>query len=226
MRVYHYVSAHHGLQNLRKRRLKVSMLDNLNDPFDLVASWSADPRHRDELAKLPTKLAKTRGMLCFSSETDNPVQWAHYSDRHRGLCLGFDVPDRALEKVKYAEKPISSGDLSQRRSASLEDNQWMLENLTTKFSHWSYEQEWRRFVCLETECVREGGLYFRPFDESLVLKEVLLGARTDLCSAELECVLAGYDGGIETHRMVKALDNSFRFVRQPLDANGNCAGRS
>ncbi len=23
----------------------------------------------------------------------NPVIWAHYGDKHRGLCLGFEVPE-------------------------------------------------------------------------------------------------------------------------------------
>ena len=31
----------------------------------------------------------------------NPVQWTHYADRHKGLCLGFYVPDEYLVKINY-----------------------------------------------------------------------------------------------------------------------------
>ena len=37
-RVYKFLSAQHGINNLRDRRLKLATIDDLNDPFDLVVS--------------------------------------------------------------------------------------------------------------------------------------------------------------------------------------------
>jgi hypothetical protein len=36
-RAYHFVSLQHGLDDLRRRRLKISRLDDLNDPVS--GSW-------------------------------------------------------------------------------------------------------------------------------------------------------------------------------------------
>ena len=34
------------------------------------------------------------------------MQWAHYADKHRGLYLVFDVPDKLLFKMNYRENRL------------------------------------------------------------------------------------------------------------------------
>ena len=34
----------------------------------------------------------------------NPLLWSHYADKHRGICLGFDMDDRILWQVKYVKE--------------------------------------------------------------------------------------------------------------------------
>lgn len=51
--------------------------------------------------------------------------------------------------------------------------------LCTKFREWSYEEEVRVFVSL-SEATAEGRLHFRPFNDDLQLREVILGAQCDL----------------------------------------------
>jgi hypothetical protein len=41
IRVYHFVGAEYGLDDIRRRRLKIATIDDLNDPFELLPS-SAD----------------------------------------------------------------------------------------------------------------------------------------------------------------------------------------
>jgi len=36
MRVYKFMTAEFGMKSLREKRLKISLLDDLNDPFDLL----------------------------------------------------------------------------------------------------------------------------------------------------------------------------------------------
>ena len=43
----------------------------------------------------------------------------------------------------------------------------MTKVLSTKFSHWSYENEYRLFVPLDT---RHNGLYFMDYGDELILK--------------------------------------------------------
>lgn len=37
MRVYHFLDRKYGLDDIRRRRLKIATLDDLNDPFEMLA---------------------------------------------------------------------------------------------------------------------------------------------------------------------------------------------
>lgn len=60
----------------------------------------------------------------------------------------------------------------------------MEELACTKFSHWRYENEVRVFAALD-ERDQETGLFFAPFSPSMALREVIVGAATDVGRAEL-----------------------------------------
>jgi hypothetical protein len=119
-----------------------------------------------------SKISQRNGLLCFSEDKYNPVQWAHYADNHKGVCLGFDIPDRLLRKVKY---------VSERLAKSILDDPDKNEKLlTTKFSHWSYEQEHRLIVVLSKYKPDSNGLLFEEFSDALSLKEVYIGCQSKL----------------------------------------------
>lgn len=42
MRVYHFVNAEFGLDDIRRRRLKIATLNDLNDPFELFGVHLGD----------------------------------------------------------------------------------------------------------------------------------------------------------------------------------------
>ena len=92
MLAYKFLDATFGLKSLAEKRLKISTLDDLNDPFELLPFEMADRNWRLALRKTRDQLATNRGMGCFSADWHDPVIWAHYSDKHRGLCLGFEIP--------------------------------------------------------------------------------------------------------------------------------------
>ena len=52
----------------------------------------------------------THGILCFSADGRDPVIGAHYSDKHRGVCLGFDIPDNKGRKVDYMSDCLCEND--------------------------------------------------------------------------------------------------------------------
>jgi hypothetical protein len=39
-------------------------------------------------------LNREKGLVCFSADWRNPLLWAHYSDKQKGLCLGFEFPEQ------------------------------------------------------------------------------------------------------------------------------------
>lgn len=176
MRVYHFLNRKYGLQALRRKRLKVSLIDQLNDPFELVGFASHNRDERKALAEVKAGLARFSGMLCFSDKWSNPVQWSHYADRHRGLCLGFDVPEGLLTPVRYRSKRLKPDPqaIKEMQAEGPAAHEMMLNLVATKFSHWRYEHERRMFAQLEEKDVR--GLYFCDFSENLALREVIVGS--------------------------------------------------
>jgi hypothetical protein len=199
MRVYHFISAEHGLDSLRRQRLKIATISELNDPFELLAITLENPELRRAFAVVKHQLAATRGMLCFSRRWNSPVQWSHYAAKHTGLCLGFDIPDEHLTPVHYAGRrlAIEAERLLQPRGL---DEDTALKFLSTKFSHWRYEAEVRAFLSLEDRDP-DTGLYFAEFSDRLVLKEAIVGAEGSISRFALSTALGDIAPDV---RMLKA----------------------
>src|SRR5258708_39847836 len=96
------------MDDLRKGRLKIATLDELNDPFELFAGSLPEYTVRQAFRRGKDNLLTKIGFLCFSRDWRNPVQWSHYSDKHRGLCLGFDVADDFVRRVVYSKRRIAT----------------------------------------------------------------------------------------------------------------------
>src|SRR5271156_556763 len=172
MRVYHFLPAIHGLDDIRKQRLKISEIDQLNDPFELWCVSQEDRRLRLALREYKNEMTKRFGMICFCKHWHNPLLRSHYADKHRGMCLGFDVDDRGLRPVNYVEE---RSDLTMPPTKESAD-----ELLFSKYRDWQYEEELRNWFKLDE---REDGHYFYPFDDFVQLREVIIGP---LCATQKE----------------------------------------
>lgn len=211
MRVYHFLNEQFGVDDLLKRRLKVATLNDLNDPFELFAVSLTNVTVRRAFQKMKEELSRTRGLLCFSRDWHNSVQWSHYADRHRGLCLGFDVPDESVGPVTYSGKRIAAR-IDQLTVPRLLDQTTAVSLLFTKFSHWSYEDEMRAFVTLEDRDP-ETGLYFAEFSDRLRLREVIVGAASKLTRADIHNALGEIAPTVAAWKARLAF-SSFSIVRQ------------
>ena len=211
MRVYHLVGHKHGLENLRLRRLKIAEIDKLNDPFELRSFSSKDQEIRDALETTRSELAKKTGILCFSKNWNNPVLWSHYAEQHRGMALGFDVEDCYIKEVTYlgTRKFFDSRILSEDLTLAEEQ---ILGWLTTKYSHWKYENEWCLFARLE-EPDASSKLYFAPFSDKLRLREVILGVRSTVSKSEIFNALGDLSTDVVSQKARLAF-GSYRVVKQ------------
>lgn len=211
MRAYHFVNEEYGLQNLQRRRLKIANLDQLNDPFELFSIEMSDEKVRRAFEKMKRDLAENRGILCFSDSWQNPVIWGHYAEQHKGLCLGFDVPDHCLGKVDYSRKRLVADLEKLTNQANLKPDD-ARQFLFTKYSHWRYEREYRSFVTLEDRD-SETGLYFAEFSERLKLKIAIVGARSSLSRADISAALGEMNDEVNVFKARLAF-KSFKVVRQ------------
>ncbi len=209
MRVYHFVDRKFGLQDLQRRQLKVAIITELNDPFELLGFASKDRAYRRAFSDHKVEFAKSNGLLCFSGHWRNPVLWSHYADRHRGLCLGFDVTAE-LMPVIYVAKRLKP-DMAAIEAGGYAAEEQMRQMLTTKFSHWRYENERRLFVNLDKK--DEKGLYFFGFCKELALREVVVGCKSTISRAELTEALGDMACDVEFYKARLAFQ-SFRVIRQ------------
>jgi DUF2971 family protein len=201
VRAYKYLPSEFALKTIVERRIKISELADMNDPLELWGVSLSDPEVHQFLANLADE---KWGALCLSSERNNPLLWSHYADKHKGLCLGFEIgPDEELVRLDYVEtretasveafKQLASTRHmrgSQTPGARNKAKEPVMRMLSTKFKKWEYENEVRLFASKE---VKECGICFHPFDERFKLCEVIVGARCCVQRATIEAWLTGYD---------------------------------
>ncbi len=209
MRLYHLVNQEHGLENIKKRRLKIARLHELNDPFEFLSPASHDPYRRKRFIAARDGVAQRAGLICFSKSWHNPVIWSHYADRHRGICLGFDVWDQAALPVRYSSKRIVFPDrMFDGINPQQSDTQYFLSAITTKFTHWRYENEVRILTSIDA-AEKENGLLFKGFCSHLRLREVIVGATGSASRDEIMGVLGDLAGDV---RVAKARLSFKRFA--------------
>jgi len=176
-RVYKFTKAQHGISSLAEKRLKLTTIDGLNDPFDLCPLDTADPAISEAAEAITSELWKATGILCFSRNWDNLLLWSHYGDSHRGVCLGFDI-NEGVSGLNYQTDVLYQPNLLQIRCRE-DVNEDLASRLgRTKHESWSYEQEVRMFVHLNDPPDGKN-LNWINFGAELVLKEVIIGATCD-----------------------------------------------
>ena len=203
-RVYHFVREKWALCNIRQQRLKVATFDNINDPFELLGIHLEDKSIRQKYRQWRTSIAQKWGLLCFTKSWRNPLLWSHYADSHKGICLGFDVPTHVLRPVKYEQYRLPSDHWT--GNVEISPIMW------TKFTRWKYEEEQRWIVSLQ-ECRREENLYFLPFGNDLIFRELIVGIRSNLKKYQIEKELGKMKGSVRLIRTREAF-KTFRVVTQ------------
>lgn len=214
MIVYHFLNEEYGLESLREKRLKVSIADDLNDPFEHMAIELGDEELRSAMKRALRTLARKQGLICFSKSWNSPVMWSHYANRHRGICLGFEIPRELLSKVNYQDDRLQYHtdifESDPEAAAKL-----MLKLAITKFSAWSYENEWRIFVDL-FETTQENRLHFVAYSEQLQLKKIIVGHHSTITRQQIEGLVEVQDNRPEYFNARPAF-KSFRMTRQKKD---------
>jgi hypothetical protein len=211
VRLYHFLSEQYGLENIRKRRLKVARIDELNDPFEFAGVNFKDKSLRDAFRKMKREMSENRGLLCFSSKWRNPVIWSHYADRHKGLCLGFDLADASVGPVSYSGRRLAV-ELDSLKSPRGLSEDYVRKIFFTKYAHWKYENEYRGFVTLD-EVDETTGLYFAEFSERFILRQVIVGAESTISRECLSEALGENQQNVEQIKARLAF-KSFSVVRQ------------
>lgn len=132
--IYHYTCREIAIEILKSGRLKFGQLENTKDPYETMMKTVWVFSHSDGFQNITSDFAnaledikKDIYVLCFSIDRrdlkpDNrfydddgeiqirmgptiPSVWAHYTDKHKGVCLMFDK----IKLVQSIKALVSSG---------------------------------------------------------------------------------------------------------------------
>lgn len=158
MKFYKYCSPKdYSLDSLSKGQLYFNYSGEFNDPFDSKLHFK-----NRESEEWDNKYRNCTVICCFSKNNKNILLWSHYSDKHKGFCLGFNAikinkypliefidsnlrnfynPDGKhylpLRKVYYSRiRPSPFNPLK-------DDDKKLLEPIFNKSDVWKYETEYR-----------------------------------------------------------------------------------
>ena len=205
MRVYHFLAATWALDDIAKQRIKISEIDQTNDPFELWCVSQPSRSVRDALRAYKKEMNEKFGLICFSEDWVNPLLWSRYADKHRGICLGFEVDRRILRKITYVKERSALRLPLTKETAD--------ELLWTKYWDWKYEEEWRSWLQLDE---REHGYHFDSQPDMMQLREVIVGPLCATTESEVKAVLDSdaNDVGIIEARL------AFKTFRVVIKKNG------
>ena len=133
-RAYKFLPERWAICAIKSRRIKISEINDLNDVAELLPYRISTTEQRDQIQSAREDLIKKgRGLVSFSLNWTSPLLWAHYAEKHTGICLGFDLSDGDVRKVRYVEdRPPFPCEVNEQVAM-----EWIL----TKSADWRYESE-------------------------------------------------------------------------------------
>ena len=197
MKLYKYTSAKYALEFLSTHELKVTTLEETNDPDEWVpyrvgpdgCDYLANRSNRDQFRR---NVGAQFGFVSLSSRMDNNIMWGHYADKFKGVLLEFEVqPHARLRQVAYHETRYVMGN-----TISLEDRNVVVDYIARKGTEWSYEAEWRFFVeiaaCTAIHLEQGKLVYLFPPEPHLFLSGIVLGPDCRLTFGNVKTALESW----------------------------------
>lgn len=168
MRLYHFLGVDYAIDDLKKKRIKISYIEDLNDPYEFMGFYGADEKTHKCLLSFKKQMDTKYGIICCSDNWSEPLLWSHYAKKHSGVAFAFDVDDDICSPVKYVSERLVF-DYAKRN---------VMEMMLIKYERWRYENEYRVFADVDN---RDAGLSFCSLTnvQGIVLREVIIGIRCD-----------------------------------------------
>ncbi|HSD39560.1 MAG TPA: DUF2971 domain-containing protein [Rhodocyclaceae bacterium] len=113
-----------------------------------------------------------KGIFSLAQRATCPLMWSHYADQHRGLCLGYSIPEAAMpniHKIHYGGNRLVQASVVEGMLSGNDTDRRTVDKavLLKKAKPWAYEREWRLIGPRGKQ------------DSPLELEEVVFGMRCD-----------------------------------------------
>ncbi|CAA6676714.1 MULTISPECIES: DUF2971 domain-containing protein [unclassified Lentimonas] len=177
--LYRYFTAEAALLTIENQNLRIGRLKEMNDLFEwrpgitgLEDSEKAAKTREECIEDWINNQHPKTGFISFSQVAEEPLMWAHYAEKHTGVCLEFDPEVFQRRVIIDYNKPRPLFDANQHGDKTY--GLGFLELLySIKSPNWAYEKEVRAHFHLK-ECDAANGSYFVDMPQG-VLRKVILG---------------------------------------------------
>ena len=152
-----------------------------------------------ELKKLSDLIDKHIGITCFSKSDNIPLMWSHYSNKHRGFVVEYDLANISDEDidilsglfvVNYSKDRVRlhPSDIQKFKddidSSTKVVTNSIIESLYTKSKEWSYEKEIRNIVYIQDDNRIIPFKYVKSIILGVSASDKLQNLMMDLCRKE------------------------------------------
>lgn len=183
-----------------KNNLIENLISKIDNEILRIKNNNEDNYLRTFFKKNAEHINSSIGILSLSERWDNPLMWAHYTDSHKGFCVGFDSNSDFFQKNNNHENDLKKWFVpvkydNNRAEIPTESGYFIsYDVLFTKSPDWEYEKEVRLLLLLEYAEKKFPG---NPYDIFLyrvphkIIKEVLVGINTseqDLVTIKEFCI--------------------------------------
>lgn len=196
---------------LPELRIRLSTFDKVNDPFELLGIRQGSRKGRRHFASIYKYWVNMFGFISFTDNWRSPLMWGHYAKNHTGVCLGIEIPKERVWQVDYHKDRLDSL-LNMTTSEAVCSGDFIKKIVTTKFSDWAYEREWRYVKDLKYKDSKTG-LYYEGFSPDFELREIIAGARCPRSLHKIRKQVFANTGAIRMFK-VRAAFRTFNMVRQ------------
>ena len=140
--LYNYTSINKNTIKLIKNNgLWLSHTNNFNDPVD--PSIKLFNRNSGEYDYLLDSIK----VGCLTTKKDNTLMWSHYADKHRGICIEYDIgkiyekDNLIINKVNYSMPIITHKSIVDNETLEIDNINRLVELFSIKSEDWKYEKE-------------------------------------------------------------------------------------
>lgn len=157
------------LENIANGVIWASAVTRFNDPFDcdfnsklmetycdkVLEKYSSEKTKKivSSFRKSIHELRVSTAASCFSEIGDSILMWSHYANKHKGICVCYDVEDlfelkKLLVPMWYRNEKVNPYKYTEDKKIAI--NERIKEVFVQKSLEWQYEREWRLIDFVDT----------------------------------------------------------------------------